>query len=252
MNAAFDLSGKLAIVTGGGSGIGLGIARALAKAGADIALCGRRLSVCEKACDEIRAAGVKAEAFRCDVSQQNEVEAMVAAVIERFGSIDILINNAGIAGAAQPFLDIALEQWRQTIDINLTGMFLCSQAVGRHMVRERRGKIINIASVGSFLPLPCSADYSASKGGVMMLTRAMALELIRHNIQVNAICPGYIATELKQDTIDRVAEKAARKVPAGRIGRSEDVAGAVVFLASSASDYMVGSSVVIDGGIMLK
>lgn len=252
MNAAFDLSGKLAIITGGGSGIGRGIARALAKAGADIALCGRRLSVCETACAEIRQVGVAAEAFRCDVSQQNEVEAMVAAVIERFGRIDILVNNAGIAGAAQPFLDIALEQWRQTIDINLTGMFLCAQAVGRHMVRERRGKIINVASVGSFLPLPCSADYSASKGGVMMLTRAMALELIRHNIQVNAVCPGYIATELKQDTIERVAEKAARKVPAGRIGRSEEVAGAVVFLASSASDYMVGSSVVIDGGIMLK
>lgn len=252
MNAAFDLSGKLAIITGGGSGIGRGIARALAKAGADIALCGRRLSVCETACAEIRQTGVAAEAFRCDVSQPSEVEAMVAAVIERFGRIDILVNNAGIAGAAQPFLDIALEQWRQTIDINLTGMFLCAQAVGRHMVRERRGKIINVASVGSFLPLPCSADYSASKGGVMMLTRAMALELIRHNIQVNAVCPGYIATELKQDTIERVAEKAARKVPAGRIGRSEEVAGAVVFLASSASDYMVGSSVVIDGGIMLK
>lgn len=252
MNATFDLSGKTAIVTGGGSGIGLGIARALAKAGADIALCGRRLSVCEKACDEIRAAGVKAEAFRCDVSQQSEVEAMVAAVIERFGCIGILVNNAGIAGAAQPFLDIPLKEWQQTIAINLTGMFLCAQAVGRHMVREQRGKIINVASVGSFLPLPCSADYSASKGGVMMLTRAMALELIRHNIQVNAVCPGYIATELKQDTIERVAEKAARKVPAGRIGRSEDVAGAVVFLASSASDYMVGSSVVIDGGIMLK
>ncbi|RIK95011.1 MAG: hypothetical protein DCC73_01085 [Proteobacteria bacterium] len=252
MNAAFDLSGKLAIITGGGSGIGRGIARALAKAGADIALCGRRLSVCETACAEIRQTGVAAEAFRCDVSQQNEVEAMVAAVIERFGRIDILVNNAGIAGAAQPFLDITLEQWRQTIDINLTGMFLCSQAVGRHMVREGHGKIINVASVGSFLPLPCSADYSASKGGVMMLTRAMALELIRHNIQVNAVCPGYIATELKQDTIERVAEKAARKVPAGRIGRSEEVAGVVVFLASSASDYMVGSSVVIDGGIMLK
>lgn len=252
MTAAFDLSGKLAIVTGGGSGIGLGIARALAKAGADIALCGRRLSVCETACAEIRQVGVAAEAFRCDVSQQNEVEAMVAAVIERFGRIDILVNNAGIAGAAQPFLDITLEQWRQTIDINLTGIFLCSQAVGRHMVREGHGKIINVASVGSFLPLPCSADYSASKGGVMMLTRAMALELIRHNIQVNAVCPGYIATELKQDTIERVAEKAARKVPAGRIGRSEEVASAVVFLASSASDYMVGSSVVIDGGIMLK
>ncbi|MBW7835020.1 MAG: glucose 1-dehydrogenase [Sphingomonadales bacterium] len=252
MNAAFNLSGKLAIVTGGGSGIGLGIARALAKAGADIALCGRRLSVCETACAEIRQTGVAAEAFRCDVSQQNEVEAMVAAVIERFGRIDILVNNAGIAGAAQPFLDITLEQWRQTIDINLTGMFLCSQAVGRHMVREGHGKIINVASVGSFLPLPCSADYSASKGGVMMLTRAMALELIRHNIQVNAVCPGYITTELKQDTIERVAEKAARKVPAGRIGRSEEVAGVVVFLASSASDYMVGSSVVIDGGIMLK
>ena len=252
MNAAFDLSGKLAIVTGGGSGIGLGIARTLAKAGADIAICGRRLSVCETACTDIRQSGVAAEAFRCDVSQQNEVEAMVAAVIDRFGRIDILVNNAGIAGAAQPFLDITLEQWRQTIDINLTGMFLCSQAVGRHMVREGHGKIINVASVGSFLPLPCSADYSASKGGVMMLTRAMALELIRHNIQVNAVCPGYIATELKQDTIERVAEKAARKVPAGRIGRSEEVAGAVVFLASSASDYMVGSSVVIDGGIMLK
>lgn len=252
MNAGFELTGRVAIVTGGGSGIGLGIAQGLAAAGARMALCGRRLSVCEAACDSIRAPGAEAVAYRCDVSQPAEVEAMVAAVAAHFGHIDILVNNAGISGAARPFLEIEIGKWQETIAVNLTGLFLCSQAVGRHMVRQGRGKIINIASVGSFLPLPLSADYSASKGAVMMLTRAMALELIRHNIQVNAICPGYISTGLNPATMERLAAKVGRKIPAGRIGRCDDITGAAVFLASSASDYMVGSSIVIDGGVMLK
>lgn len=252
MSVTFDLTGRVAIVTGGGSGIGLGIARALAGAGARVALCGRRLVVCEAACEAIRAAGSEAAAYRCDVTQRAEVEAMVDDVVARFGRVDVLVNNAGTGGAARLFLDIEPAQWQETIAINLTGMFLCAQAVGRRMVSQGNGKIINIASVGSFLPLPCSADYSASKGGVMMLTRAMALELVRHNIQVNALCPGYIDTGLNPRTIERVTAAAASKVPAGRIGRCEDVAGAAVFLASEASDYMVGTSIVVDGGVMLK
>lgn len=249
---AFDLSGRVAIVTGGGRGIGLGIARALASAGARLLLCGRHLETCETACAALRADGVDATPWRCDVSRAHEVEDMVAGAMDRYGHIDILVNNAGIGGAAKPALELSLEQWQETLAINLTGTFLCAQAVGRRMVRQGSGKIINIASVGSFIALPCSLDYSASKGGVLMLTRALALELIRHNVHVNAICPGYVATDLNGETLDRVAANVKRKVPAGRVGICDDIGGAAVFLASSASDYMVGASVVIDGGVMLR
>jgi NAD(P)-dependent dehydrogenase (short-subunit alcohol dehydrogenase family) len=252
MSGLFDLSGRVAIVTGGGTGIGLGIARALAGAGAALAICGRRLEVCESACDELQASGALATAWRCDVTSPAEVEAMVAGVLARFGHIDILVNNAGTTGAAQECLEIDLGQWRQTLATNLDGVFLCSQAVARRMVPQRHGKIINIASIGSFLPLPMSADYSASTGGVLMLTRAMALELVRHNIQVNAICPGYVDTGFNPATTERVLAGIGRKVPAGHIGQPADLAGAAVLLASPASDYMVGSSIVIDGGVMLK
>lgn len=253
MAEAFDLRGRVALVTGGGSGIGRGIAAALAAAGADIVLCGRRLAVCEAACEALRkAAGVETMACRCDVSESAQVEAMVGAVVARFGRIDVLVNNAGVGGAARSFLEIELSQWQRTLAVNLTGAFLCSQAVGRHMVRQGRGKIINVASVGSFLPLPHSADYSASKGGLMMLTRAMALELIRCGVHVNAICPGFVETELNGDTIRKMAAEVHRRVPAGRMGRVDDIGGAAVFLASAASDYMVGASLVIDGGVMLR
>lgn len=252
MTAAFELSGKVALVTGGGTGIGRSIAGALAAAGADVIVCGRRMAVCETACAELRAAGFAAVARQCDVSEPAQVDAMVDALVERFGRVDILVNNAGIGGAAKSVLELEFSQWQHTLAVNLTGTFLCSRAVGRHMVRHGRGKIINIASIGSFLPLPHSADYCASKGGVMMLTRAMALELIRHGVHVNAICPGYIETELNGDTIGRVAAHVHRRVPAGRIGHADDVGGAAVFLASAASDYMVGASIVIDGGVLLR
>ena len=247
----FDLDGKVAIVTGGGSGIGLGIARALAGAGASLLLCAKRRDRCEKACAELAALGVDAIAQRCDVSDAKEVGQMVDAAKAHFGHIDILVNNAGISGSARPALEITLEEWQRTIAVNLTGTFLCSQAVGRQMKHQGGGKIINIASVGAFKPLPLSSDYSASKGGVLMLTRVLAIELIRHNIHVNAICPGYVATELQPDSIKSVATRAARKIPAGRIGTTGDMGGAAVFLASAASDYLVGASIVADGGVML-
>lgn len=252
MSGPFDLSGRVALVTGGGTGIGRGIAGALAAAGARVALCGRRRSVCEAACDSLRAGGAETLALGCDVSDPPAVEATVAAVVGHFGRLDILVNNAGTSGAARDCLELDFAAWQQTLSTNLDGVFLCSQAAARQMVRQGGGKIINIASVGSFLPLPFSADYSASKGGVMMLTRAMALELVRHNIQVNAVCPGYVDTGLNPTTRDRVLQKIGRKVPAGRIGRPEDVAAAVVYLASPASDYVVGASIVVDGGVMLK
>lgn len=253
MSKPFDLRGRLALVTGGGSGIGRGIAAALAAAGADLVLCGRRIAVCETACAELRdAANIGAFAYQCDVGEPGQVEAMVEALIARFGRIDILVNNAGIGGAAQSVLEIDLSQWQRTLAINLTGAFLCSQAVARHMVRQGRGKIINVASVGSFLPLPHAADYCASKGGLLMLTRAMALELIRHGVHVNAICPGFVETELNGDTLRKMAAEVQRRVPAGRMGQIHDIGGAAVFLASEASDYVVGAHLVIDGGVMLR
>lgn len=250
--APFDLRGQVAIVTGGATGIGLGIARALASAGAGLVLCGRRLDRCEEACAELSRLGGDAIPYQCDVSRERDVEIMVDAVIERCGRLDILVNSAGIAGSAKPVLEIDLAQWQETIAINLTGTFLCSKAAARHMVRQGHGKIINVASVGSFLPLPSSADYSASKGGVLMLTRAMALDLISHGINVNALCPGYVATALKESAIERLAPNVTRKIPAGRIGSPADIGGAALFLASPASDYMVGASIVIDGGVMLR
>lgn len=251
-NPLFDLSGNVAIVTGGATGIGSGISQALAAAGANIVICGRRLERCENVCAKISELGVDAIPYRCDVSIQEDVERVMEEVIKRYDRIDILVNNAGIPGSAKPVLEIDLQEWRETLSINLTGAFLCSQAAARHMKKQGKGKIINIASVGSFKPLPCSADYSASKGGMLMLTRVTALELIRHGINVNAICPGYIDTEFEADAINNVSGKFETKIPAGRLGGTDDIGGAAVFLASSASDYMVGASVVVDGGVMLK
>jgi len=248
----FDLTGKTAIVTGGSMGIGRGIADGLAQAGADIVICARKLDLCERACSEIEKKGIRSLAVRCDVSNPQEVEDMICATIKKFGRVDILVNNAGITGSAKAVTDMSDQEWHETLAINLTGTFLCSRKAAQEMIKQNSGKIINIASVGSFKPLPHSGDYSASKGGMLMLTRVMALELIRHNIQVNAICPGYFMTEMNPEYRDRIAKQAKKRVPIGRIGDVKELQGLAVLLASSASDYMVGSAVVIDGGVILR
>lgn len=250
--ALFDLRGKVALVTGGATGIGLGIAHGLAEAGAAVAICGRRRERLDVACAELAAHGAPTLGLVCDVGRREQVASTVNAIVERLGRIDILVNNAGVTGAASSILDIDLADWQRTLDVNLTGTMLCSQAVARRMVHQGGGKIINIASVGAYKPLPHSSDYCASKGGVLMFTRTIALDLIKHNINVNAICPGYFATDFNRLQAAKVAAQAAKRIPLGRLGEPRQLRGAAVFLASAASDYMVGSAIVVDGGVMLR
>ncbi len=248
----FDLKNKVAIITGGATGIGFGIAEAYARAGAHIVICSRRLKRCQAAAGKLAAYGVQTLALRCDISKPDSVQTMVDDVVKKFGRIDILVNNAGITGAAKSFKDIEFSEWNQTLAINMGGIFICSRLVVPHMIAGGGGKIINIASVAFFKPLPRSADYCASKGGVVLLTRAMALDLIRDNINVNVICPGFFTSELNGAMLKKVQGQAQARVPAGRIGAGEDIQGAALLLASSASDYMVGTEIVVDGGVRLR
>lgn len=245
-----DLSGKVAIVTGGYWGIGRGIADGLAESGADIVVCARNIAECQKACKEIKEQkGVRTLPFRCDVADKADVESMVAATMDTFGKIDILVNNAGITGAAKPFVDITDEEWAGTIGTNLTGVFFCSRAVAKEMIKVKKGKIINIMSGASFHAIRNSGDYCASKAGGLLLSQVMALELIRHNIHVNVICPGYFESHLNPELLERARTSASKKIPIGRMGVPQDIKGLAVFLASEASNYIVGAAIEIDGGL---
>lgn len=246
------LCGKTAIVTGGGSGLGRAIATALGLAGANVVVCGRRSEACEETCHQLSRQGVKAVPVKCDVGEPAHVERLVETALARFGQVNILVNNAGTPGAATSLLEMSLEAWERTLRVNLTGVMLCSQAVARHMVTNGGGKIINIASVGAMDVLPRSADYCASKSAVVHFTKAMALEMASHRIQVNVICPGYFATEFAPEMLASAKESAKKWIPSARLGDPTEVAGLAVYLASSASDYIVGSSFVIDGGYLLR
>jgi 2-deoxy-D-gluconate 3-dehydrogenase len=248
----FDLTGQVAVVTGGYRGIGRGIADGLAEAGANIVLGARHLDQCEQACSEIEKLGVKTLAVTCDVSSAQEVENMVKATVEKFGKLDILVNNAGITGSAKPVIEMSEEEWDMTQGINLKGMFLCCRTAAKEMIKLNKGKIINVTSIASFKPLPHSGDYCASKGGGLMLTRVLALELIKHNIQVNAICPGTFNTQLNPALQEKFEMEFKKRIPIGRIADIEEIKCLAVFLASPGSDYMVGSAVIIDGGAILR
>lgn len=248
----FDLTEKVAMVTGGYRGIGRGISDGLAEAGANIVLCARHLDACEQACSEIEKLGVKALAIRCDVSNAQDVENMINATVRKFGKVDILVNNAGITGSAKAVIEMSDDEWDRTQAINLKGIFLCSRAAAKEMIKQNGGKIINVTSVASFRAIPHSGDYCASKGGALLLTQVMALELIKYNIQVNAICPGFFDTELNPEVKEKAKKELKKRVPIGRIANINEIKGLAIFLASSASDYMVGSAVVIDGGVSLR
>jgi NAD(P)-dependent dehydrogenase (short-subunit alcohol dehydrogenase family) len=243
----FDLSGKVAIVTGGGSGIGNQMAHGLAEAGAELVLCARKVERCEEAA---AAMPTRALALPCDVSDEESVSAMVSRVVHEFGRIDILVNNAGTVWGAPPE-DMPLKGWQKVVDVNLTGVFLCSQAAGRVMIEKGSGKIVNIASVAGLHGAPAeianSLPYHATKGGVISLTRDLAWKWARHGINVNAIAPGWFPSDMANFVIDRHPELAER-IPLGRVGGPEDLKGAVVFLASRASDYVTGHTLVVDGG----
>jgi gluconate 5-dehydrogenase len=244
----FDLSGKVAIVTGGGSGIGRQMAHGLADAGADLVLCARKVERCEEAAREMPT---RALALPCNVSDPDSVHAMVARALHEFGRVDILVNNAGTVWGAAPE-DIPLEGWQKVVNVNLTGVFLCAQAAGRAMIeRGEGGKIVNIASVAGLHGAPAeivnALPYHATKGGVIALTRDLAWKWARHGINVNAIAPGWFPSDMANFVIESSPELAQR-IPMGRFGGPEDLKGVVVFLASRASDYVTGHTLVVDGG----
>jgi NAD(P)-dependent dehydrogenase (short-subunit alcohol dehydrogenase family) len=248
----FDLSGKVAIVTGGGKGIGRQMAEALAELGADLLLCARNPERCETAAAELSAAhGVRALGLRCDVADQGEVQAMVDRTREELGRIDVLVNNAGTAWGAWPE-DIPLEGWQKVVNVNLTGVFLCSQAAGRVMIEQRGGTIVNIASVaglhGGRPEIMNALPYHATKGGVIAFTRDLAWKWGRHGIRVNAIAPGWFPSDMSNFVLDRHGDELRQAIPLGRFGGADDLKGAVAFLASDASAYVTGHTLVVDGG----
>ena len=246
----FDLTGKVAIVTGGATGLGRQMAEALAEAGANLIVCARKIERCERAAEELRKVGVKVLALACDVKSQPDIRAAVDTALSTFGRVDILINNAGTSwGAAVE--EMTLEQWNKVIETNLTGTFLFSQAVGKAMIAQKSGKIINITSVAGIHGAPPqfqAIGYHASKGGVIAFTKDLASKWGQHNIQVNAIAPGWFPTNMSSVVIERNRELFLKRLPLGRFGNEDDLKGAAVYLASKASDFVTGHVLVVDGG----
>src|SRR6266403_1871819 len=246
----FDLSGKVALITGAYRGLGFAIAQGLARAGAQVVLNGRKKDLLDASVQKLRDQNLHASMAVFDVTDSDAIRAGVAAIEAQHARIDILFNNAGIQRRAD-FAEFPLEQWNEIIATNLTAPFVVSQAVLRGMIERKRGKIVHIASLLSELARPTVVPYTAAKGGVRQLTRGMAVELAQHNIQVNAIAPGYFATEMNRALIDNVEFNSwvCKRTPAGRWGQPEELAGLAIFLASSASNYMTGQMLVIDGGM---
>jgi len=246
----FDLNGRVAVVTGGSVGLGRQMAQGLAEMGANVVLCARKKERCEECAKELQQLGVQTLALGCDVRSPDQIQAVVDTTIARFQRIDILINNAGASWGA-PIEEMKLEHWNKVIETNLTGTFLFSQAVGKVMVPQRRGKIINIASVAGLhggSPELQAIGYHASKGGVIAFTKDLGCKWAMYNIQVNAIAPGWFPTHMSAAVIERNKEALLKRVPAGRFGGDDDLKGAAVFLASDASNYVTGQVLVVDGG----
>ena len=251
---AFDLKGRVAVVTGGNGGIGLGMGRGLAEAGAAVVVAARNREKSLRAVAELRGLGGEAEAIEVDVADEGSVEALVKATVARFGRLDILVNNAGM-NIRKPVESLALGEWRQVIDTNLTSAFLASRACHPVMKKQGGGKVINIGSMMSIFGAGFAPAYAASKGGMVQLTKAMAAGWAVDNIQVNAVLPGWIDTELTQrarQQIEGLHESVLRRTPARRWGVGQDMAGVAVFLASPASDFVTGAAIPVDGGYSIQ
>jgi NAD(P)-dependent dehydrogenase (short-subunit alcohol dehydrogenase family) len=246
----FDLSGKVAVVTGGTKGIGKAISLALAEAGADVVPTSRTLEDVKKTVAEIESLGRASLAITTDVSKSDQVEGLIKAVVEKFGRVDILVNNAGISPYYKRAETVTEEEWDQVINVNLKGVFLCSQAAGRVMIEQKWGRIINIASIGAVVGLPKLVTYCASKGGIAQMTKVLAAEWARHNILVNCIAPAYTETEMTAGMRNspQILEQLTGATPLGRLAKPEEIAGMAVFLASEAASFMTGQIVLVDGG----
>jgi gluconate 5-dehydrogenase len=251
VNALFDLTGKIALITGSSQGIGFGIARGLGQAGATVILNGRNEERLNRAVSTLSHEGLKVFGYSFDVTDSNQIDQQISTIEREVGPVDILVNNAGIQRRG-PLETIEESVWREVIGTNLTAVFLTTKRVVKGMIARRSGKIINICSLMSEISRPTIAPYAASKGGVKMLTKAMAVEWAKHNIQVNGIGPGFIVTEMNKPLLeDQKFDAMVRsRTPAGRWGEPSDLVGAAVFLASSASDYITGQIIYVEGGLL--
>ena len=246
----FDLTGKVAVVTGGNGGLGLGIALGLAEAGANIVVAARSVEKTAQALEDIRALGVNAHGITVDVTKEPAVHRMFTDTIDHMGRLDILVNNSGIAVRAQP-QDLTSEQWDSVIDVNLRAAFLASKEAYTHMIANGGGKVINIGSMYSIFGSDWGSPYSASKGGLIQLTKSLAVSWAKDNIQVNAILPGWFVTDLTRgikESDPARHDNISRRIPSERWGNPSELGGAAVFLASNASNYVTGSTLTVDGG----
>ena len=247
---AFDLHGKKAIVTGSTKGIGKAIANALAAAGADVVIVSRHQSDCEKIAGEIAERyGVQTLACSADITKKDNIDRLISESLAAFGRIDILVNNAGSA-VTKNAEDLTEEDFDRVLDLDLRAVFFCSQAAGREMIRQKGGVIINIASALGLVADKRVLPYCVAKGGVLQMTRALALEWARYNIRVNAICPGYVITEINEKELsdEKIAQTLLKRFAIRRFANADEVAGAAVYLASDEASYMTGQPMVIDGG----
>ena len=244
------LTDQVALVTGSGRGIGRAIALALAGQGANLVINDVDAASAEATAADLRALGREALVQGANVTDEAQVEGMVEAIMERFGRLDILVNNAGLTRDGL-LIRMKEDQWDLVLDVNLKGSFLCTKAVGRPMMKARYGRIVNIASVAGITGNPGQANYSASKGGLIALTKTTALELASRGVTCNAVAPGFIETAMTEQLAEEVREGWMKRIPLGRAGTAEDVAAAVCFLAGPASTYVTGQVLVVDGGMVM-
>jgi NAD(P)-dependent dehydrogenase (short-subunit alcohol dehydrogenase family) len=250
--SSFSLPGKVVIITGGRRGIGKAIALAMAEAGADIAICDRVIEDGElnAVAEEVKRLGRRSLAVQADITHKADVDALVQRVMDEFGAVDILVNNAAMNIRAL-LLELSEDGWDRVIDTDLKGYYLCSQAVGKRMVDQKRGNIINIASIAAIKAAPEMGAYCIAKAGVVMLTRVLAVELAKYNIRVNAIAPYMVKTKFSQPlwSDPGTLKELESEIPLGRLAETSDIIGAVLFLASDASSYITGHTIIVDGGL---
>jgi gluconate 5-dehydrogenase len=237
----FDLSGQVAMISGGGDGIGRALATGLAEAGSDVVVFSRRLEKCEETAHEIETGGARALALQCDITRENDVDRVVTQTIKKFNKIDILVNNSGRTWGAAPE-EMPFEGWQKVIDLNINGTFRCTQRVGKEMIKHNRGKIINISSYAG-------SPYNTSKGALNAFTMDLAVKWAKYNINVNAIAPGWFPTKITEWSFSHQSEAILARTPMKRFGQLNELKGIVIFLSSKASDYLTGQVIGVDGGL---